>query len=83
MPGRLTRVGLSARVVDSLFDVSLLVRGRVPGRATSIAAAKYRDIRRVDTRHVYYGRVIRVGGYIVLNYWFFYAMNPWRSGSLR
>jgi hypothetical protein len=79
-PGRLTRVGLSARIVDSFFDISLLVRGRVPGGATSIAAAKYRDIQRADKRHVYYGRVVRVGGYIVLNYWFFYAMNPWRSG---
>jgi hypothetical protein len=78
-PGRLARVGLFARIVDSLFDVSLLVRGRVPGGATSIAAAKYREMHEEDRRYVYYGRVVRVGGYIVLNYWFFYAMNPWRS----
>ena len=78
-PGRLTRVGLFARVIDSLFDVSLLVRGRVPGGATSIAAAKYGWAHEVDPRFVYYGRVVRSGGYIALNYWFFYAMNPWRS----
>jgi hypothetical protein len=78
-PGRLARVGLFARVIDSLFDVSLLVRGRVRGGATAIAAAKYQAIHRRDPRYVYYGRVVRVGGYIALNYWFFYAMNPWRS----
>jgi hypothetical protein len=78
-PGRLARVGLVARIIDSLFDVSLLVRGRVPGDATAIAAAKYRDIQEEDPRFVYYGRVTRCGGYIALNYWFFYAMNPWRS----
>ncbi len=28
---------------------------------------------------VYYGRVVREAGYIVLQYMFFYAMNDWRS----
>ena len=79
-PGRLTRVGLAARIVDACFDASLLLRGRMPGGATSIAAEKYRAMRAADDRFVYYGRVVRVGGYVVLNYWFFYAMNPWRSG---
>lgn len=78
-PGRLARVGLFARIVDSLFDVSLLIRGRVRGGATAIAAAKYGAMHAEDARYVYYGRVVRVGGYIALNYWFFYAMNPWRS----
>ncbi|MBV9357466.1 MAG: hypothetical protein JO023_18290 [Chloroflexi bacterium] len=55
------------------------MRGRVRGGATAIAAAKYEAIHAVDPRYVYYGRVVRVGGYIALNYWFFYAMNPWRS----
>jgi hypothetical protein len=81
-PGRLTRVGLLARIVDTLFDASFLIRGSVADGATSIAAAKYRAMRAADERFVYYGRVVRVGGYIVLNYWFFYVMNPWRSGFL-
>ena len=29
---------------------------------------------------MYYGRVLRQGGWIVLHYLFFYAMNNWRSG---
>jgi hypothetical protein len=79
-PGRLARVGLPARIIDALFNVSLLVRGRVPGGATATAAAKYRAMQDDDPRFIYYGRVTRCGGYIALNYWFFYAMNPWRSG---
>src|SRR5262249_27868941 len=27
----------------------------------------------------YYGHVSRDGGYVVLQYWYFYAMNDWRS----
>ena len=30
-------------------------------------------------RCVYYGRVTQDGGYIVTQYWYFYAMNDWRS----
>ena len=30
-------------------------------------------------RPTYYGRVIRDGGWTVLHYMFFYAMNDWRS----
>ena len=30
-------------------------------------------------RFTYYGRVVREGGYVCLQYWFFYAMNDWRS----
>ena len=32
-----------------------------------------------DPRIVYHGRVIREGGWVVLHYLFFYAMNDWRS----
>ena len=28
----------------------------------------------------YHGRVLRQDGWIVLQYWFFYAFNDWRSG---
>lgn len=77
--GRLSRVGLVSRIIDSLFDVSLLVRGRVPGGTTGAAHIKYIDIRRKDPRYVYYGRVLREGGYIVLHYLYFFPMNNWRS----
>src|SRR4030042_3930948 len=38
--GRLARGGFLPRIVDALFSVSLLLRGRVPG-ATAIAAELY------------------------------------------
>jgi hypothetical protein len=78
-PGRLARVGLLARILDSVFDLSFIIRGNVPGGTTAVADVKYRHMRRQDPRFVYYGRVIREGGYIVLHYLFFYAMNNWRS----
>jgi hypothetical protein len=61
-----------------VLRVSLLVRGRVPGGL--IAAAD-----RVNRTHLssdrcpYYGRVVREHGYTVLQYWYFYAFNDWRS----
>jgi hypothetical protein len=79
-PGRLARVGLLSRVLDSLFTLSLVVRGTVPGGTAAAAEIRYRQISAVDPRRVYYGRVIREGGYLVLHYLFFYVMNNWRSG---
>ena len=29
--------------------------------------------------HPYYGRVVRAGGYVALQYWIFYPFNDWRS----
>ena len=78
-PGRLARVGLVSRILDSFFDLSLLVRGTVPGGTTAAAEVGYRAIQRADPRRVYYGRVVRDGGYTILNYLFFYAMNDWRT----
>ena len=77
--GRLARVGLISRLLDSLFDLSLALRGTVPGGTTAVAEIKYRDILENDPRYVYYGRVVREGGYIILHYLFFYTMNNWRS----
>lgn len=79
-PGRLTRVGLFSRLLDSLFALSLVVRGKVPGGTAAAAEIKYQDMLTADSRYVYYGRVIREGGYIILHYLFFYTMNNWRSG---
>ena len=72
-------MGLFARLVDAGFDVSLLVRGRVPGGTAAAAEVKYRASQIRDPRFVYYGRVIRQGGWIVLHYLYFYWMNDWRS----
>ena len=79
-PGRLSRVGLFARILDAFFNLSLLLRGKVPGGTAAAANIKYQAMQPVDPRSVYYGRVIREGGYIVLHYLFFYTMNNWRSG---
>ena len=79
-PGRLTRVGLFSRLLDSLFSLSLVVRGKVPGGTAAAADIKYQDMLTNDPRYVYYGRVIKEGGYIILHYLFFYTMNNWRSG---
>ncbi len=75
---RFAHVGLLSRALDALFRVSLLLRGTVPGGVVGAAEQLYRQ--RLDpTLHPYYGRVLREGGYVVLQYWFFYAMNDWRS----
>jgi hypothetical protein len=78
-PNRLQRVGLATRILDGVFDVSLLVRGRVPGGTSAAAQVQYAAIEAADPRRVYYGRVVRDGGYIVLHYLFFFPMNDWRS----
>ncbi len=79
-PGRLARVGMVYRLLDILFNLSLLIRGNVPGGTAAAADVQYRQMRQTDDRFVYYGRVLREGGYIILHYMFFYAMNNWRSG---
>jgi len=78
-PNRLQRVGLVTRVLDGIFDLSLVVRGRVPGGTAAAAQQKYVAILQRDARRVYYGRMVRTGGYIVLHYIFFYVMNDFRS----
>ncbi|MDM8529398.1 hypothetical protein QUF58_14480 [Anaerolineales bacterium HSG24] len=78
--GRLARVGYSARFIDVIFAITLFARGRVPGD-TAIGA--YLEYERIMTNHEHYGyhgRVVRKDGWIVLQYWFFYAFNSWRSG---
>ena len=78
-PGRLARVGLLSRLLGSLFNLTLLLRGTVPGGTAAAVDIKYREMRQRDPRYVYYGRVIREGGYVILHYLFFFAMNDWRS----
>jgi hypothetical protein len=77
--GRLSRVSIGSRVISSLFNFSLLLRGSVPGGTAAAADIAVRGIRNADERFVYYGRVLRQGGYTILHYVFFFAMNDWRS----
>jgi hypothetical protein len=76
--GRLSTTGMLGRLVDAGFRASLLVRGKVPRGLVAAADGVYRERLEVD-RFTYYGRVVREGGYACLQYWFFYAMNDWRS----
>ena len=61
-----------------MLELSLLLRGRVPGGTTAAAEQSYRAAADPGSCP-YYGRVVRDRGFVVLQYWFFYAMNDWRS----
>lgn len=78
--GRLARVGYLSRLVDALYSISLLARGRVPGQAAAAAERVYRRILAEQAHYCYHGRVVRQDGWTVLQYWFFYTYNSWRSG---
>jgi len=78
--GRLARVGYVSRLTDAIFSLSLLARGRVPGRTAGTAARIYQRVLAQDEAYHYHGRVVRQNGWIVLQYWFLYLFNNWRSG---
>lgn len=79
--GRLARGGLLPRIVDALFSASFLMRGRVPLANAAAAELAYRQMAPgPDQPFPYYGRVVRQAGWVVLQYWFFYCYNNWRSG---
>lgn len=75
---RFTTTGMFGRLVDAGFRASLLLRGKVAAGLAAAAEVRYREHLEAD-RFTYYGRVVRDGGYVCLQYWFFYAMNDWRS----
>jgi hypothetical protein len=77
--GRLVRVGLFPRLIDLLFALALLLRGRAPGGLAASAAHRYQALQESGERYAYYGRVVRENGYIALQYWLFYAFNDWRA----
>jgi hypothetical protein len=76
--GRFTTTGVFGRLLDAGLRASLLLRGKVPAGLAAAAETTYRDRLEAD-RFTYYGRVVSDGGYVCLQYWFFYAMNDWRS----
>jgi hypothetical protein len=77
--GRLARVGYIPRLLDVLFSLTLLVRGRVSGDTAAAALIAHERMEGRD-EHVYYGRVVRRDGWVACQYWFFHAFNDWRSG---
>lgn len=76
--GRFTTTGVFGRLIDAGLRASLLLRGKVPAGLAAAAETSYRE-HLESSRFTYYGRVVRDGGYVCLQYWFFYAMNDWRS----
>jgi len=78
--GRLARVGILSRFLDALFSLTLLLRGRVTGDTAAAAALTYRRIQAENPKYTYYGRAIRENGWLILQYWFLYPFNNWRSG---
>jgi hypothetical protein len=78
--GRLARVGYISRLLDAIFSISLLARGRVPGDTAIAARIAYQKICEQNPGYQYYGRIIQQGHWLVLQYWYFYPFNNWRSG---
>lgn len=78
--GRLARVGYISRLLDALFSVTLYLRGRVPGDSAAAAALTFKSILAEQNCSTYYGRLLRESGWVVLQYWYFYPFNNWRSG---
>ncbi|MGH3148378.1 MAG: hypothetical protein ACRDTR_21560, partial [Rubrobacter sp.] len=77
--GRLARVGYISRLADALFGLVLLARGRVPGGDVEGGRVLYGRFMEKGERFKYHGRVVRQDGWIVLQYFLFYAFNDWRS----
>ena len=77
---RLGRVGLFGRLLDALFQLSVLVRSTSPNRTTTAAALKSARLGISDAQPVCYGRALRAGPWLVLHYAYFYVMNDWRTG---
>jgi len=78
--GRLARVGYASRFFDAFFNVTLLARGRVPGDTAAAAALLFEQMLADGEQYRYHGRVVRESGWLVVQYWFFYVYNNWRSG---
>ncbi len=75
---RFAAVGLIGRLIDAVLRLSLLLRGRVPGGTAAAAQQGYHAVADPDSCP-YYGWVSRDRDFVVLQYWFLYAMNDWRS----
>ncbi len=78
--GRLARGGFLPRVADALFSLSLLMRGKVSPATAAAAELAYERMHEKEEKYTYYGRVVRQNGWVILQYWFFFCYNSWRSG---
>ncbi len=78
--GRLARGGILPRLLDGLFSLSFLLRGKVSAPTAAAAELDYNEIFSRDKNYTYYGRVARQGGWTILQYWFFFSFDSWRSG---
>ena len=78
--GRLARGGFLPRLTDGLFSLSFLLRGTVSAASAAAAELDYNAILEEHPQYTYYGRVVRHNGWTVLQYWFFFCFNSWRSG---
>jgi hypothetical protein len=78
--GRLARGGILPRLLDGLFSLSFLLRGKVSAATAAAAELDYTEILTEDPGYIYYGRVTRQNGWTILQYWFFFCYNSWRSG---
>lgn len=75
---RFAAVGMPSRLIDVGLRLTLLLRGRVPGGFTAAAHQAYARSEHHDRPH-YYAHVTTDGGYTILQYWYLYAMNDFRS----
>lgn len=71
-------VGILSRLLGTLAGLSLLVRGSTPSGFVAAADVAYRQCPSAE-RPCYYGRVVEADGWLVVQYWYFYAMNDWRT----
>ena len=78
--GRLARGGFLPRLADGLFSLSFLLRGKLSAADAAAAELDYNVILKEHPHRTYYGRVVRQCGWIMLQYWFFFCFNSWRSG---
>jgi hypothetical protein len=74
---RFAMVGMFGRIIDSIMRLSLIIRGKVPGGFAAAAHIRFQESGPLAP--TYYVRAVRDAGYLILQYWFFYAMNDWRS----
>jgi hypothetical protein len=78
--GRLARGGILPRLLDGLFSLSFLLRGKVTAATAAAAELDYHEMLTKDETYTYYGRLTRQNGWTILQYWFFSCFDSWRSG---
>lgn len=75
---RLTYVGIAGRLADTFFRSANIFRSLVPGGVSDAAAMKIKSMN-TDNRPVVYARKTEDKNWVTLQYFYFYAMNDWRS----